>query len=110
MSIDQIDKIDVVNIDTNSGDVWLTISDHLSWDQEEGEHLLLLQNKLNAYLRFIESGEVFVKFPEARGRKVVINLVGKFLLSDQANLFFTKARTTVNDAGSSLQFKLMPSN
>jgi hypothetical protein len=47
MSIEQIDVVDFVSIDKNSGDAWLTISDHLTWDRNEGEHLLLLQNKLN---------------------------------------------------------------
>lgn len=110
MSIEQADTVDFVNIDHNSGDVWLTISDHLSWDQGEGEHLLLLQSKLNAYLRFIESGEVFIEFPETRGRKMVINLVGKFSPSEQANLFLEKARIAISNAGFALQFKLMSSN
>ena len=110
MSIEQTDTVDFVNIDHGSGDVWLTISDHLGWDQGEGEHLLLLQSKLNAYLRFIESGEIFIEFPETRGRKMVINLVGKFPLSEQANLFLEKARSAISNAGFALQFKLMPSN
>ena len=78
MSIDQTDVIDLAAIDRASGDLWLTISDHLPWDKNEGDHLILLQNKLNAYLRFIESGEVFKKVPAAEGRNIVINLVGKF--------------------------------
>ncbi len=50
MSIEQTEIVDFVNIDRKSGDVWLTISDHLPGDHGEGEHLVLLQNKLNAYL------------------------------------------------------------
>jgi len=90
--------------------VWLTISDHLDWDLEEKKHLLLLQNKLNAYLRFVESGEILRKFPKAKGRNVVINLVGKFPLSEKADEFFEKVRDTLRDAGLKLQFKLLRPN
>ena len=62
MSIDQADTIDFVTIEKASGDVLLTISDHLDWDQAEGAHLVLLQNKLNAYLRFIETEKLQKSF------------------------------------------------
>jgi hypothetical protein len=107
MSIDQTDAIDFATIDKASGDLWLTISDHLSWEENEDNHLFLLQNKLNAYLRFIESGEVFKKVPDAKGRSVVINLVGKFPLSQKADSFFEKARAAIGDSGFRLQFSLM---
>jgi hypothetical protein len=42
MSIEQTDVVDFVGIDKKSGDALLTISDHLAWDQDEDEHLLLL--------------------------------------------------------------------
>ena len=110
MSIDQTDTIDFATIDKASGDLWLTISDHLSWEENEGNHLVLLQNKLNAYLRFIESGEVFKKVPDAKGRSVVINLVGKFPLSQKADSFFEKAQAAIEGSGFRLQFSLMRPN
>jgi hypothetical protein len=110
MSIDQTDTIDLATVDKATGDLWLTISDHLPWDGNDGNHLLLLQNKLNAYLRFIESGEVFKKVPDAKGRSIVINLVGKFPLSEKADSFVGKARAAVEDAGLRLQFSLMRPN
>ena len=110
MSIDETDKIDFTSIDNASGDLWLTISDHLPWDENEGDHLVLLQDKLNAYLRYVESGEVFENVPEAKGRAIVINIVGKFPLSQQADLFLGKARAAIEAAGFRLQFKLMRPN
>jgi hypothetical protein len=110
MSVDQTDTIDFATIDKATGDLWLTISDHLPWDENEGDHLSLLQNKLNAYLRFIESGEVLKKVPDAEGRGIVINLVGKFPLSQKANTFFGKARGAIEGAGLRLQFSLMRPN
>ncbi|HLH96423.1 MAG TPA: DUF6572 domain-containing protein [Xanthobacteraceae bacterium] len=106
MSIDQTDKIDFVHIEYATGDVLLTISDHLSWDEDEGAHLLLLQAKMNTYLAFIEGGQMYRDIPEARGRPVVINLVEKYPLSGEAESFFGLARKTIQDAGFSLRFRL----
>jgi hypothetical protein len=108
MSVEQVDKIDLVGMEKASGDVQLTISDHLPWDEYEGGHLVVLQDKLNAYMRFIESGELLEKFPVARGRNVVITLVGKFPLSPKAELFLGKVRTAIEHAGFRFQFLLMP--
>src|SRR5262245_44754670 len=99
MSIEQADTIDFVSIDDASGRVLLTISDHLNWDQDEGAHLLMRQEKINSYLRFIESGEISIKFPQAQGRNVTINVVGQFPLSKQARVFFQQAQAAVQDAG-----------
>ena len=104
MSIEQADKIDFVNIEDKTGDVLLSISDHLSWDEGEGQHLLMLQTKLNTYLAFIEGGQMYRQIPEAAGRHVVINLVGKFPLSEEATKFFRLASQAIRDAGFSLRF------
>jgi hypothetical protein len=110
MSIEQTNTVDFVTLDETSGDALLTISDHLAWGENEGVHLELLQRKLNAYLRFIESGELIQEFPHLKGRSVVINLVGKFPLSEQAEFFIGKASKAIRDAGFRLQFKVHPSN
>ena len=44
MSVEILNVIDFVSSDKN-GNVVLTISDHLEWD-EENNHLLLLQDKI----------------------------------------------------------------
>jgi len=110
MSIEQTDTIDFVNIDKGSGDVLLTISDHLDWDQTEGQHLMLLQGKLNAYLRFIESGELYQKYPEASERPVIIQIVSKFPMSQKAEIFFERASGAIDEAGFKLRFKLFHPN
>jgi hypothetical protein len=110
MSIEQTNTVDFVTLDESSGEALLTISDHLAWDENEGAHLELLQHKLNAYLRFIESGELIREFPHLKGKSVVINLVGKFPLSKQAKVFIGNASKAVQDAGFRLQFEVHPFN
>jgi hypothetical protein len=57
MTVEENDKIDSLAFYRQNGDVTLVISDHLDWDENEGERLLVLQGKLNAYLEFVESGQ-----------------------------------------------------
>ncbi len=104
MTIEQSSVIDFITVDEASGEVWLTISDHLPWT--ESTHLPLLQDKLNAYLRFIESGELLKKTPQVAGHPVIINLVCKFKPSEQGELFLRKATTTIQKAGFDLRVEL----
>ncbi len=108
MSIENPDTIDFATFDNASGDLWLTISDHLPWEMgNEGDHLLLLQDKLNTYLRFIESGEVFDKVDGSKGRLILINIVGKYPLSPAAQMFIENAKAAIEKAGFGLRFDLM---
>ena len=55
MSVDQTKIIDIIS-KSKDGEIVLTISDHLDWKNLQ-EHLLLLQEKINTYLTFLESKE-----------------------------------------------------
>ena len=63
MSIEGQGSVDAIGID-QEGIVVLTISAHLEWDDG---HLFLLQEKINTYLAFLESGEVFETYPDSKG-------------------------------------------
>jgi hypothetical protein len=106
MSIEQVDTVDFVTLEEKPENVVLAISDHFNWNENESLHLQLLQDKLNSCLRFIESGELYKKFPEAARRSVVINVVGKFPLSPRADIFFEKAGAAIRNAGFALKFNV----
>ncbi len=74
MSVDQRSVIDIVGVDRSTNRVVLTISDHLDWTTES-KHEFVLQDKLNDYLAFAESGELLVAYPDAAGRPVEIAIV-----------------------------------
>jgi glycerophosphoryl diester phosphodiesterase len=97
MSVENTKIIDFISTDSNAN-VVLTISDHLEWDVEN-EHLLLLQNKINAYLEFIENGDLFEKYPDAKGRKIVVNLVTKHSLNKIALDFIGRVKDFLADHG-----------
>jgi hypothetical protein len=66
MTVEHSDIIYFVSFEPGAGVVIVTISDHLVWDENEREHLLLLQQKLNTYLEFIESGQLHDDIPGRR--------------------------------------------
>lgn len=106
MTIEQPKVIDFISINASTGEVVLSISDHLAWDGV-GDHLLLLQEKINNYLAFVESGEILQSYPKAKGRPVLIDVVCEHPLNDDAIEFFGKATSIVRDAGFRLTYRIM---
>lgn len=106
MSIEKSNIVDVVHIDNLTGEVILTITDHLEWVDPSGEHLLLLQEKINGYLRFIEGGDLVHAYPKAIGKRAVINVVGKYPLNEDAREFYKLAASTIEAAGLELRFQM----
>lgn len=105
MSIDQPAVIDFLWKDEQNNRAVVTISDHLDWE-EEGEHLLLLQDKLNHYLEFIESGQLAENKPELKGLPVLIHVAAQYPLSEQAARFYELVKGQVSQMGISLEFDL----
>ena len=55
----------------------LTIADSWPWN-DENNHLLALQDKLNAYFEMIQSGQLRDCFPPSKGRQLRIQVVFRF--------------------------------
>jgi hypothetical protein len=105
MSIEDASVIDIVSLDKN-GNVQLTISDHLEWDIDN-KHLLLLQEKLNAYLSSIEGGDLYDKYPEAKGRKIILCVTTKFWPNEDGHKFLSRAKTVLEEAGYDFQHRYL---
>jgi len=97
MGVDNTSVIDFVSIN-QQGVVVLTISDHLEWDSEN-EHLLLLQEKINAYLGTIESGEIYESYPSAVDKEFEISVAVKYSPDKTALEFFEKVRIYLLSCG-----------
>jgi hypothetical protein len=102
VSIDQTNMVDIIATDRMTGDVVLTISDHLDWCDSTA-HQLLLQSKLNRYLSFVESGELLESYPDAKGRPIVFRVVFQFPPDDAGRAFLTKVRSIIETAGFALR-------
>src|SRR5690242_14956767 len=99
MTIYQTDVVDYTAINPKTDEVMLIITDHLGWaDEEKPEHMYLLQEKINKYLAFIESGEILEKYPKARGRQIVIRVAMMHPLSDEGARFCDKVRSFLRNA------------
>jgi hypothetical protein len=108
MSVTEAGVIDMWGIpDWDKSKVELVITDHLGWaPEEEMEHLLQLQEKVNTYIAFIESGEINTAIPAAAGKVPIIQVVGKYELSEQAESFVDRVTTVLGEAGIEFEFVL----
>src|SRR5258708_40148109 len=88
MSVSDTDLIDFVS--EKDGRVTLSVADHLTWD-EEGAHLVQLQDKLNRYCDFINSGELADKFPKLADARPLIRVHFVHAPSSAAERFLSLA-------------------
>lgn len=107
MTVENPHVVDFISIDGGSGDIVLTITDDLPWEGDHG-HLMALQEKLNGYLSFIESGELLASRPEAAGRRVRITLVHREPLTSIALRFLGSAEEIILDAGFGFTWRHLP--
>ncbi len=79
MSLENIRAVDAVGVDKFTNAVVLTIIDSWDWTSAE-KHLAALQEKLNAYFEFVESGQIYTSYPDAIGKMFLIDIVHKYPL------------------------------
>lgn len=109
MALDKSDTVDAVGIETSTGCVVLTIADSWDWSDEKA-HLLALQAKLNCYFDFIEDGQLNKSYPDAIGRRQVIDLITRYPLPAIGTAFIEKARASVADLQIEIRSRCIPNN
>lgn len=107
MSVDQTDVVDAIGIDDTTGQIVLTISDHLEWNNE---HLLILQEKINTYLSFVESGELIDSYPNLKEREVLIDVVCKYSPNENAEGFLSQVNSIAEGAGIKFNYRIFGGN
>src|SRR5260370_35975147 len=100
MAVDDPNAIEFISVD-GGGRLVLTISDHMEWDLEK-EHLFALQEKINRYLSFIESGQLKAQRPQDASRPVTIRVVALHKMDDQSAQMFLKFQNFVAKSGCEL--------
>jgi len=99
------DKIDAVGIVHKTGKVKLKIFDHLEWDSE-AEHIILLQEKINNYLAFIERGQVYEVYSDTEDKEKIISIDFLCIPSTNALKFLDTASKIIDDAGYKLVYSI----
>lgn len=106
MSILDTDKVDMIGIPKdNTGLVRLGITDHLCWNDDILEHLL--QEKINSYIRFIESKEVYEAFPESKGiNNFLIEIFFLYEIPPECIEFLEKLKGVLVSINTSLRYEV----
>jgi hypothetical protein len=109
MSICETNEIDIVAARSDSSVVKLIIADHLGW-ADPHEHCLLLQEKLNTYITFVESGQLQQMDnpripPDA---VVVISVVALHEPSPEGTEFLAQATEFLRGVGMTLEVERRP--
>ncbi len=98
MTVEDENVVDIISVKQDAATVRQQICDHLDWT-DTVRHQTLIQNKLNRYLAFVESGEMLESYPAAKGLAVEFEIVFKFRPDSSAEAFLRAARQVVETAG-----------
>lgn len=98
MSLQETNVVDAVGIENDTGCAVLTILDSWDWE-DESRHLLALQEKLNAYFAFIETGELEIAYPSSIGRPVVVDVITRFPIPSAAVELLRRASEACSPLG-----------
>jgi hypothetical protein len=98
MTIEQENVIDIVSVNEKEKYISLIIADHREWD-ERNKKLLLLQSKINAYLTYIESGQIYEHYPDTKEFDVYIDLTCMYKPSSEGLKFFCLVASIIEEAG-----------
>ena len=104
MSVTEPNSIDIVVPENRDGDAELVLVDQLPWKFDEDDHLSLLQEKINTYLAFVETGQLIEEFPTARDRKIVLKIDALYAPSAAGEQLLAAARPVVGQLGIELRF------
>jgi hypothetical protein len=105
MSLDNLEVIDTVGTEKDSGTIVLTIFDAWDWDDQR-EHLLARQAKLNAYFGFVESGQIYQAYPSVAGRTLRIDVVSRYRMPDIALAFLEKAAAVASQLNMTITHRI----
>jgi hypothetical protein len=104
MAIDEPDVVDSIGIDKVTACVVLSLIDADDWT-DSAEHIEKLEKKLNAYIKFIESGEMLETYPKSKGRAVVIEIIFRCAPDLKALGFLSHAGISMQREQIKLQFR-----
>lgn len=106
MTIEQRGIVDLISIPPQGDVAYLIVSDHLEWDGDDNKHCLLIQDKINEYLSFIEGGTLLEARSDLSQKRLVLKVIGLYQPSDRGGAFYEKLREVLANAGYPFIFEL----
>lgn len=106
MSVVDRNVIDFWHVDDDK--ITLCISDHIPWDDEiVNAHLVILQDKINDYLDFIASGQIYEQFSD-KGKIPNIKVIFCYKPVDAAIDFLKNVKTVLKEDDCALEWIFRP--
>lgn len=103
MAVDNANVIDGMAIDKEKKAICLLLTDHLSWNGEssmnEYDHLVLLQDKINAYISYLETKQYEETYPETNFDMAVIEIHFKYEITQNCEAFLNTVQNQVGQYG-----------
>ena len=103
MAIDDVQVIDGVGIDRERKAICLLLTDHLAWKGDDSlseyDHLMLLQEKINAYISYLESKQYEEQYPSEVFDMAVIEIHFKYDITDNCEKFLNTVQSQVGQYG-----------
>lgn len=92
MSISDSTVIDSMGLSKTENKIILLITDHLPWDEDfEYEHLMMLQDKINMYLTFIENKQYEDVYGKKQVEGYIIKIAFKYDITENCKKFLRTA-------------------
>lgn len=107
MSLDKPEAIDAIGTEKDSGIIVLSLFDHWGWEDELG-HLLALQDKINMYLQFIESGQIKDEYSISSTGEIRIDVIAKYCAPEKAVKLFEIARAAASNLNVDIRYRHVP--
>lgn len=105
MAVDNANVVDGIGIDKERNAVCLLLTDHLAWtgDDEntlsEYDHLMLLQNKINGYISYLESKQYEQQYPDVDFNMAVIEIHFKYDITGNCEKFLNSVQDQIGQYG-----------
>jgi hypothetical protein len=106
MSIEDPDLIDAIGIDGETGDVILSICDHLEWQGLHEKHAALLGEKIRHYIKFIMSGQLAGESSNGTDQHIRIEIVQKHAPDAQGQEWLVAAKQELQKKGHFLSWRI----
>lgn len=106
MAIDNLQIIDMIaESKKKKNELVLGITDHLNWEDEHG-HLMLLQEKINTYLMYIETKQYKEVYPGRNFEIFLIHIYFAYDIPENCEKFLEYALNYANDQIAPLILKI----
>jgi hypothetical protein len=105
VGIDNPNVIDAISTSQDGTRFTLTLFDAEDWS-DDAKHLFALQAKLNTYFDFIQSGQLIDQYPDAVGKRLLINVVFRIPPIEKATGLLEKADALAPQLGANIGYQV----